>query len=53
MLAPFQIRKILFPVDFSNSSEVAANHVSGVAQITQSEVWLLHVVPGLAAILFT
>jgi nucleotide-binding universal stress UspA family protein len=49
MLAPFQIRKILFPVDFSNSSEVAANHVSGVAQATQSEVWLLHVVPGLTA----
>jgi nucleotide-binding universal stress UspA family protein len=49
MLAPFQIGKILFPTDFSKSSEVAANHVLGVAQATQAEVWLLHVVPYLAA----
>lgn len=49
MLPPFQIRKILFPTDFSNSSELAAKHVSGLAQATHAEVWLLHVVPWLAA----
>jgi nucleotide-binding universal stress UspA family protein len=46
---PFQIRKILFPTDFSKSSEVVANHALGIAHATQAEVWLLHVVPWLAA----
>jgi nucleotide-binding universal stress UspA family protein len=49
MLVPFRIRKILFPTDFSKSSEVAANHALGVAHATKAEICLLHVVPWLAA----
>jgi universal stress protein A len=49
MLMPFKIRKILFPTDFSSSSESTANHVVGWAKIASAEVWLLHVVPWLAA----
>jgi nucleotide-binding universal stress UspA family protein len=49
MLPSFRIRKILFPVDFSKSSELTANHVAGLAEATQAEIWLLHVVPWLAA----
>jgi nucleotide-binding universal stress UspA family protein len=49
MLPPFKIRKILFPTDFSSSSDRAANHVVGLAKATSADVWLLHVVPWLAA----
>jgi nucleotide-binding universal stress UspA family protein len=49
MLPGFKIRKILFPTDFSSSSDRAANHVMGLAKATEADVWLLHVVPWLAA----
>src|SRR5689334_22495664 len=49
MLPPFKIQRILFPTDFSNSSERTAEHVLGLAKATDAEVCLLHVVPWLAA----
>jgi nucleotide-binding universal stress UspA family protein len=40
-------RDILFPTDFSRSSESIANHVVGVAKATGASVWILNVVPRL------
>jgi nucleotide-binding universal stress UspA family protein len=40
-------RDILFPTDFSKSSEVIANHAVGVAKAAGVRVWLLNVVPRL------
>lgn len=40
---------ILFPLDFSQASEVAACHVRGMAKLTGAKVTLLHVVPWLSA----
>ena len=45
--SPFQIRTILFPTDFSKSSEAAAPHVAGLARAMQAKVCLLSVVPWL------
>lgn len=42
-------KSILFPLDFSQSSEVAACHVRGLAKLTGANVTLLHVVPWLSA----
>ena len=38
-------RNILFPTDFSKSSECIADHVVGVAKAAGVKVWLLSVVP--------
>jgi nucleotide-binding universal stress UspA family protein len=43
---PFQ--SILFPVDFSQMSDITAPHVRGLAQQTGATVTLLHVVPWLS-----
>ena len=40
-------RNILFPTDFSKSSECIADHVVGVAKAAGVKVWLLSVVPRL------
>jgi nucleotide-binding universal stress UspA family protein len=40
-------RDILFPTDFSRSSEGIADHVVGVAKAAGVKVWLLNVVPRL------
>src|SRR5438309_11098296 len=40
---------ILFPVDFSQSSEATAPHVRYIAEQTGATVALLHVVPWLSA----
>jgi nucleotide-binding universal stress UspA family protein len=40
-------RDILFPTDFSHSSESIAGHVAGVAKAAGVKVWLLNVVPRL------
>lgn len=44
----FRIRQILFPTDFSKSSEAAASHVSGLARAIGAKVALLNVVPFLS-----
>jgi nucleotide-binding universal stress UspA family protein len=44
---PFHIKMILFPTDFSKSSESAASHVAGLARAIQAKVCLLNVVPWL------
>jgi nucleotide-binding universal stress UspA family protein len=41
-------RNILFPTDFSKSSEAAISHVVGLATLSNAKVWLLGVVPSLA-----
>jgi nucleotide-binding universal stress UspA family protein len=46
--SPFRIQKILFPTDFSKSSEAAASHVTGLAHVTNAKVYLLNVVPWLS-----
>jgi nucleotide-binding universal stress UspA family protein len=48
ILPPFRIQHILFPTDFSPSSEAAAPHVAGLAQVVGAKVSVLHVVPSLA-----
>lgn len=42
-------RSILFPVDFSEMSNVTASHVKGVTEATGAELTLLHVIPWLSA----
>jgi nucleotide-binding universal stress UspA family protein len=44
---PFHIRTILFPTDFSKSSQAAAPHVAGLARAVRAQVYLLNVVPWL------
>jgi len=41
--APF--RNILFPTDFSKSSEAIVSHAVGLAKATNTKVWILSVVP--------
>ena len=41
-------RNILFPTDFSKSSEAIIGHVVGLASAFNAKVWLLSVVPSLA-----
>jgi nucleotide-binding universal stress UspA family protein len=48
MQASQLFRKILFPTDFSRSSEAIVDHVTGVASVFGAKVWLLNVVPSLA-----
>jgi nucleotide-binding universal stress UspA family protein len=43
--APF--RSILFPTDFSKSSEAITTHAVGLAKATNTKVWILSVVPRL------
>jgi nucleotide-binding universal stress UspA family protein len=43
--APF--RSILFPTDFSKSSEAIISHAVGLAKATNTKVWILSVVPRL------
>lgn len=45
-MLPF--RNILFPTDFSRSSEAIIGHVVGLANAFGAKVWLLNVVPSLA-----
>jgi nucleotide-binding universal stress UspA family protein len=45
MLPSFPTKKILFPTDFSQFSESAAEHVAGLARATGGKPWLLHIVP--------
>jgi nucleotide-binding universal stress UspA family protein len=40
-------RSILFPTDFSKSSEAIADHVAGIAKTLGTKVWLLSVEPWL------
>ncbi|MBZ5636966.1 MAG: universal stress protein [Acidobacteriia bacterium] len=48
-MAPSQLpRNILFPTDFSKSSEAIISHVVGLASAFNAKVWLLSVVPSLA-----
>jgi nucleotide-binding universal stress UspA family protein len=42
------LRNILFPTDFSKSSEAIISHVVGLASAFNAKVWLLSVVPSLA-----
>ncbi len=41
-------RNILFPTDFSRSSDAIIDHVAGMAGAFGAKVWLLNVVPSLA-----
>lgn len=41
-------RNILFPTDFSRSSEAMIGHVAGMAAMSGAKVWLLNVVPSLS-----
>src|SRR5215472_13122389 len=41
------LHNILFPTDFSKSSEAAISHVVGLANATNAKVWLMNVVPTL------
>ena len=43
--APF--RSILFPTDFSQSSEAIADHAVGLATAAGAKIWILNVVPRL------
>jgi nucleotide-binding universal stress UspA family protein len=45
---PFRIQEILFPTDFSKSTEAAALHVAGLAHALGAKVSLLNVVPWLS-----
>jgi nucleotide-binding universal stress UspA family protein len=45
--APFRVRTILFPTDFSKSCQAAAVHVAGLARAMRAQVYLLNVVPWL------
>lgn len=45
---PFRIQQILFPTDFSKSSEAAAAHVAGLAKVIGAKVLALSVVPWLS-----
>jgi nucleotide-binding universal stress UspA family protein len=48
-MAPSQLpHNILFPTDFSKSSEAVIPHVVGLAAAFKAKVWLLSVVPSLA-----
>ena len=49
MIHEAAFKSILFPVDFSQISEITAPHVRALAQLTGASVTLLHVVPWLAA----
>ena len=42
------LRNILFPTDFSRSSEAIIDHVVGLASAFNAKVWLLSVIPPLA-----
>ncbi len=42
-------RSILFPTDFSKSSESIADHAAGIAKAVETKVWLLSVEPWLEA----
>jgi nucleotide-binding universal stress UspA family protein len=44
----FQIHEVLFPTDFSRSSQSAAPHVAGLARSVNAKVSILHVVPWLS-----
>ena len=44
----FHIRHILFPTDFSKSSESAALHVAGLAKLLSAKVTVLNVLPRLS-----
>jgi nucleotide-binding universal stress UspA family protein len=46
--SPFHIKQILFPTDFSRSSESAASHVAGFAKEVGAKVAILNVVSWLA-----
>jgi len=48
MATSFLPRNILFPTDFSKSSEAIIGHVVGLASAFNAKVWLLSVVPSLA-----
>ena len=48
MATSFLPRNILFPTDFSKSSEAIIGHVVGLASAFHAKVWLLSVVPSLA-----
>ncbi len=45
-MPPFQ--NILFPTDFSKSSDAVVSHVAGLARMFGAKVWLLNVVPSFA-----
>ncbi len=45
---PFRIQQILFPTDFSKSSESAALHVAGLAEAVGAKVSILNVIPWLS-----
>jgi nucleotide-binding universal stress UspA family protein len=45
---PFRIQRILFPTDFSKSSEATAPHVAGLAQAVGARVTILNLVPWLS-----
>ncbi len=42
-------RSILFPTDFSKSSEAIADHAAGIAKTLSTKVWLLSIEPWLEA----
>jgi len=42
-----KFRDILFPTDFSRSSEAIADHAVGIAKATGSKIWILSVTPRL------
>ncbi len=42
-------RSILFPTDFSTSSEAIADHVAGIAKTLRTKVWLVSIEPWLEA----
>ena len=48
MATSFLPRNIVFPTDFSKSSEAIIGHVVGLASAFNANVWLLSVVPSLA-----
>jgi len=41
------LRNVVFPTDFSASSEATVSHVVGLATAVKAKVWLLNVVPSL------
>jgi nucleotide-binding universal stress UspA family protein len=49
MLQSFPIGRILFPTDFSKSSEAAAAYTAALAAAAEAKVWLLNVVPCLSS----
>jgi nucleotide-binding universal stress UspA family protein len=44
----FRIQQILFPTDFSKSSESAASHVAGLAKLVGARISILNVAPWLS-----